>query len=345
MSVALSQSQRFALGIHKQNDLATALSVSELVSLQLTSEEMWYARPVNESNKDDKGKGVYATQLFKSHYEAGGPFNGLLTSEAAAIIAAFGLGNVVKVATTATGGFKYTSEAPDFTVDGLDMPSTTGLAQMGDVKDLKLVGVGCEEFGFQFQRDVGRQNAQFTSQWIGTGKHVSPSGLTMPAAYAEHGLNAGGISSLTLIGFNYLTLGNFVSANFGWKNNMRNGYKAGSGNQAGFQLQGRMRRGVPTPTLVGVVECDSGSSEEDALLAQTTGTGEIIVQGDQIAAGPEKHQLKLTFHKLAVKAAPIGDTDGIASYNLEYEILEHPTNGLLTIEVITTLDEILGAAD
>ena len=181
---------------------------------------------------------------------------------------------------------------------------------------------------------------------MGTGAYVKPSTITIPAATSEHMLNAGGVSALTLCGFNYVSNKRFAGLTFGWANNLldRSSYFPGSGTQSGFQLRGRMRRGVPAITLSATVECDTGSSEEDYLIAGTEGTGIVTIDGDNIGEGPSKHQLKLTFHKLKMEASKMGESEGIATYNVVYSVMEHSTNGVLTVEATCEQNNILVAA-
>lgn len=351
MSVALIQEVRFAIGFKKQTDLTTPLIAADMVSLRQTNTELIQASPINEDDATDLGKGVYVTNTYASHWTAGGPWNGRQTAEALTIITAFAIGVLTsKAATTGVGGFLYTFDEPILATSGLDLPVTTMAVQIrtggSAITDKAIVGVACEEFGINFRTGPGRDNATFTSTWLGTGKNVKPSTITIPAAYDENSLNAGGITSLTFIGFNYLTNKRFVNFDFKWKNNIRDqsSYFPGSGTQSTFQLRGRIRRAAPTITLTAQVECDSGSSEEDLLLAQTEGTGVLHVTGAQVGAGPEFYGWKITFHRLSVKATPIADADGIASYQMEYFVMEHASNGVLTIEAITSLDDILTAA-
>jgi hypothetical protein len=342
VSVALLQELRFAIGFKKQSDLTTALVAGDMLSLRQTNRDLMQSVPINESDKDDLGKGVYSTTLFKSNLDGRGPWNGRLTSEAAAILASFGIGANSKA--VSGGGFKYTCDAPVFATAGLDLPVTTALVQVrtggAAISDKALIGMACEDFGFQFSLGPGRDNAQFTSNWIGTGKYAKPSAIVMPDIYDEHSLNAGGITELTLVGFDYLANKRFADVQFSWKNNIRerSAFFPGSGSQNGFQLRGRMRRGSPEIRLSATVECDSGSSEEDALLALTEGTGTIT------CAGATDNSLKLSFPRLRVKASPIGDSDGIAAYKIDYEILEHPTDGVLSIEATCLQDDILVSA-
>lgn len=341
-TIALTQQTLFAVSFKKQVDLVTALSAADMWSLGGTAIDL-HAQPISEDNATDLGKGVYATNTFPSHIDAGGSWNGRITSEALAQIIAYGIGLVVKTA-AGTGGFKYTAVAPDLTVTGLDLPVATGVQKIGAVADKLLLGLALEEFNISLKSGPGRDNATFTSTWLGTGGFTKPSGITIPAAYTEHSMNAGTITTLTLCGFNYLTNKNFVSTDIGWKNNIRDqsSYYPGSGNQSGFQLRGRVRRGVPTITLKATVEAQSGSSEEDALLASTEGTGVIVMTGPAGGiTGGSTHKLTITFHRLRVRNAPVADADGIAAYNLEYSVLQHATNGVVTFEITCEQDSIL----
>jgi len=346
MSVALLQEVIFGISYKKQVDLVTPLTATDMWSLRQTNSELIQSLPINEDDASDYGKGVYATTVFPSHKQAGGPWNGRLSSEAGAMLACFGMGKRTKTATTATGGFKYTCTQPNFVSDGLDMPSATMAVQIrtggAAITDKAIIGACLEEWQIQLTKAPGRDSATFTSQWTGTGQDVKPSGIVIPATYAEHSMNAGALTSLSLVGFDYLANKRFSSCNFGLKNNIRPGFFPGSGAQNGYQIEGRKRRGVPQFTLTARVECDSGSSEEDALLAQTEGTGVITLTGAQIASGPETHQFKITFQRLRVKTDKIGDDDGIATYDLEYTVLQHVTNGVVTIESICEQDNILG---
>lgn len=344
--MALFQDFRMAIGFKKQSALQTPLVVGDMWSLRFTSQEPPNVEFVNDDDAQDLGKGVYVTQVFPSHINVPGGINGRLTSEWAAMLTCFGFGKTTK--TAAGSGFKYTCVAPNFSTDGLEMPSTGIVAQIpeggGTVTDKHLVGMACEEFGFQLNSGPGRDNAQFTSTWIGSGKFVSPSTITIPAFATEHPLNAGGIATLTIIGIDYLSNARFISFNFGLKNNIRQGYFPGSGSQNNYQLQGRMRRGTPQITCTARVEAAAGSAEEANLLAQTEGTAVMTLNGAVIGAGPEVHQLKITLHRVTTKAAKIGQEDNIVTYDVDLSPMQHSTNGVVTTEVTCEKDAILTAA-
>jgi hypothetical protein len=335
MSVALTQEVRYAIGYKAQADLKTPVPVTDMLSLRQTNTDFVQAQPINEDDSTDLGKGVYTTQTFPSYIDCKGNWNGRLTSESAAMLVAFGVGGVVE-APSGTG-FGYTVKEPIFATSGLDLPVTTMLLQIrtgaAAITDKLLPGMACEEFGFEFKIGPGRDNALFTSAWIGTGAFTKPSAYIMPPIYSEHTINAGGITQLKFLGFDYLANLRFINARFSWKNNLRDqsSYFPGSGSQAGYQLRGRMRRAAPTITLSTQVECDSGSSEEDALLAQTPGTGMIVADGAAV-----DNSLQLQFFKIIPRATPIADADGIASYNVDYFVMQDATNGVMQLVATTS---------
>lgn len=347
---ALLQELRTAIGFHKQSAVGTALVAADCWSLRTTSRDMPQPVPVNESDREDLGKGVYATQLFKSHWNTAFPMNGRLTSEWASMLACFGLGKTTEGTGTPSTAITYSCTAPDLAADGLDMPLTTIVAAIRQggsaISDKALLDMACEEFGFQFNSGPGRDNAQFTSTWVGSGKHANPSTITLPALATEHSLNSGGISTLTILTINYLTSKRFVSANFSWKNNIRldSGFYPGSGTQSGFQIRGRMRRGTPEVNFSCVVEAETGTAEESNLLSQTEGTVVLDCDGAQIGVGPATHQLKITLHRVVPRATQIAENDGIATYAIEFEVLQHSSNGVLTIETVCEKEEILTSA-
>lgn len=339
MALALSQDKYMCLGYKQQKDLTTALAAADMWTLTGTQMDI-QAKPIDEDNAADLGKGVYATNTYPSHIEAGGSWNGLATAESLAAISAFWVSKLQKA--VSGDGFKYTMVAPVFATDGLDMAVNTIAVKVGAVQDKALIGLACNEFGLQMQTGPGRQNCQFTSNWVGTGKYANPSNIVFPAATAEHSLTAGSLETATIIGFDYKTTGRLNTLNLSLNNNIRQGYFPASGSQSGYQLQGRMRRGVPSMSLTAKVECDSASSEEATLLAGTEGTGVIYLKG--AALGASFFSWKITFHRLKLKATPLGDADGIATWDCEYAILEHSVNGVFTIEAICDQDDILTAA-
>ena len=107
-------------------------------------------------------------------------------------------------------------------------------------------------------------------------------------------------------------------------------------------LRGRMRHGTRQCTLSYTVEMEDGSTELTDMLAGTEGSANIIVVG--AALGVAYHTLEITIPRLILRAAPIGDTDGLITVAVEAEILKDPSEDVVTFEVTTGQDEIGTAA-
>jgi hypothetical protein len=343
------QELRSAIGFKKQSALQTALVAADTWSLRQTSRNVGQANLIKEDDAQDLGKGdSWATQLFPSHQDATWAWEAYLTSENAAMVAAFGLGKVTKA--TAGDGFKYTCKPMDPIVDGIEMPSTTvvqTIRQGGtDVLDVALVGMICEEFGFSFKYGPGRANATMRSQWVGSGMYVSPSTITMPSLETEHRMNSTSATACTIRTVNYITQKSFISLDMTYKNNTRldSAFYPGSGSQNEYALRGRMRRGDPTCTLNFVAEFADGSTELTDMLAGTEGTAQFTIPGAVIGLGPTTHKLDITFHRVVFKGAVIGDTEGLVSVAVECQVMKHNSNGVLTVEVTNEQDDIFTTA-
>ncbi len=335
------------VGFKKQSALQTALVAADGWSLRQTNRAVGQPSFVTENDKDDLGKGTpFPTQVFKASASAEFPWEARLTSQNAAMLGVFGIGRDSKTATAATGGFVYVCKPSVLLTASPDMPSTTivqAIRQGGsDVFDLGLIGMCCEELTISLNSGPGRDNATMRSQWIGCGKFASPSTITIPTVTTESGLGAGNATALTINGTNYLSNARFFSAEFSYKNNIRldAGYYPGSGSQSGFNLRGRMWRGDPVATLRCTALFENGSTELDDFLAQTEGTGTITIEGATIASGPEKHTLSIALHRMVAQEPNINDQDGLVAITVDYALLEHSSNGVLTYTATTTQDNI-----
>jgi len=333
------------IGFKRQSALQTPLAAADCWSLGQTNEDIGQSQPVVESNATFLGKGdEFATTNFKSHLVSERPWNGYLTSEAAAILATFGLPKFVKAA--AGTGFSYTCEFGDPKTDGIELPSTTIVDSIrqgaNDVHDQALIGMCLEEFLINLKSGPGLENATFTSQWVGCGKYVSPSNIAVPAAYPEHMLNAGGAATITLMGQDYLSTKTFNELTFGVRNNIRRDrmYYPGSGTQDGFQIGGRCEHGDRQAVLTWTADFEEGSPELGNLMALTEATAVVKVEGATIGAGPDKHALTATFHRVVLSTARLASNNGIVTVQCEATAMKHAVNGVLTVVVVCEQDNI-----
>lgn len=342
----------FSIGKKKQASLTAPLLAADMLTLGQINQDVWIVNPGQESNVDDMGKGTpFATQQFKTGLDGGGPWNAYLTSQNAAMLGAFGVGLVSKVqgANLALDSWIYTCEPAALFVDG-DMPVTTVAQVMRqgatDIYDHAFHGVACNEFEIQLNSGIGRQNSQMTSNWLGTGKFAKPSTITVPTPLLEALLNAGGATSVTINGVDYKTTARFVTMRFRYSNNIRAdyGYFPGSGLQTGYQLRGRLRRGNPVAEFEIVGEYVDGSPELDNVINQTEGTATITIAGATIGAGPDTHKISLVLHRIVPLPIVSEPQDGIVAIRAPFTVMEHPTNGVFTMEVTTNVDDIGTAA-
>ncbi len=340
---------RGAISFHKQTALQTALVAADMWSLRQTNRSVGQPKFVTENDREDLGRGTpFPTQVFKQSASTEYPWEGRLTSQSAAMLGVFGIGLQTKAA--AGTGWKYTCKPSVLLTASPDMPAATVVQAVrpgaSDVFDFGMVGMCLEEFTISLQSSPGRDNATFRSQWVGCGKYANPSGIVIPAVVTEHSLNSGSASAITINGVNYITNARFFSFELNYKNNIRldRGYYPGSGSQNGFQLRGRMWRGDPNATLKVRALFENGSTELDDFLAQTEGTGSIIIPGAVIGAGPETHKLEITLHRTVGENINITDQDGLVAIEADIALLEHAANGVLTYEVTTNKDEIGTAA-
>lgn len=340
---------RTFISYKKQSAIGTACVAADGWSLRQTNQTMGGAKPVTESDREDIGRGTpFPTQVFKISRSYEFPWEARASSENLAMLGVFGVGLNAK--TTAGDGFKYSCKPSVLLTASPDMPLATvaqAIRQGGsDVFDEAGVGVACSTFGFTLDSTPGRDNFVMRSQWVGTGKIVSPSTISIPSIYAEHSLSAGGASAVTFLGTNYISTKNMVRIEFDYDNRLRldKGYFPGSGFQDGFQIRGRMWRGDPQIRCRMTVLFENGSPELDAFLAQTEGTARITVGGAVIGAGPTTHLFDLQLHRVTYSNHDKTNEDGLVAATVDVECLEHSSNGVLTWDAICEQDNIGTAA-
>lgn len=349
MGFTLTKNMKTAIGFNKQSALQTGLAAGSLVRLAHTEASFAFPKFISDNNRDDFGTGSeFATNTFPNRIDFDFGYTARMTSLNTAILAAFGLGSVVK--TAAGSGFQYVCTPLDPTVGDPDMPSTSICQQLDESSGhaIDILNVGCcvEQFGLSLKNGTGRDTSTVTGQFVGCGKHAKPSGITIPAAATEHGMNLGTVTTLSVRSVNYITNRLFVDCDLTYKNNIQLdlGFYPGSGSQNGFALRGRMLKGQPDLTFGMTVFLNKDSTELADYLAQTEGTIQIVQVGDVIGAGPETHKVQIDVPRMKFVAYDVQSVGMYTAVKTQCEVLQPNSGSAITVTVITDHDGIMQAA-
>lgn len=330
MSVNTRQ-QAIAIGKVAQADLVTASGASDLFRITKINRNTSDLRLVSESDAQDVGKDdEFASQNFLTNWDTQFQLETYLCSELAGFAAAFGLGNSVD-STPAVGAYRHTAV---FQSSGIDLHPFTYAEKMpadGSALDRAIVGGVLGGATFQFNSGPGRQNAKLVLDVVGTGNFDSPSGITLPAPGTLHSINAGGLT-ITINGNNYITSKRIISLEFGFRNNVRldSGFFPGSGSVSGANIRGRMEHGDRECFLRATIRREAGADEFTKYINQTEGTAVITGQGALIT-GSTYHDFSATFHRVVTGSMQDVDADGIAAIAIEWVVMKHASNGVLTL--------------
>jgi hypothetical protein len=325
----------------KQTNIATAAAQAKIWRLTNLNTKPWAKVPVNEDDRAEIGKGhEFPTQLFKSHYNMPTyEISKYCSSEFLAWVMAFSLGNTTAVA--GTGGtpptvYTIVPALGATNPTGLELPYFSFVQQIrpGGSAVLDEIFVGCAVKGWKLaiKNSPGRASATLSAECVATGQYTQPSGITLPVPTPLHEFNAGMVSELTINGINYLTGGtgnNFVSLDASWENNFRPGFFPGSGEQDGFQIQGRFEWGDRSFTVQFVVRVQAGSAEYANLINQVTGPATITFTRDA------NNSFSMVVQSMGFNVVELSNTDGIATMQVTGIQLYDPTNGLVTMSITT----------
>lgn len=319
------------IGLVDQADLTTVNANSEFIRPTKINRAL-AAVPLNtESNAEDLGKDdEFETQSFITNWDMTDTWEMDLTSEMAAWAASFCLGTSVDSA-PAVGAYRHTA-TPQST--GIDLPSFSiceKLPSDGSYLDRVMIGNVIQGFTVQLNSGVGRQNAKLLVDIVGTGKMTEPSSVTLPSVTTLHRLNAAS-ATITINGTNYVTGGNIISCEFGFRNNVRldQAFYPGSGVQSGGQIRGRMEHGDREIFLRFVARLRTSEDAFTKITNQTTGTAAITLQGALIT-GSTYHDMSATFHQVVFGSAVVAEDNGIATVQVECRVQKHTSNGTLTM--------------
>jgi hypothetical protein len=330
----------------KQSNIATANTVNGIWRMNKLNASYGGPKLNTENDADELGKGnEFASQVFKTSWDAGGQLEKYLSAEFAAWVMAFSLGHVVKSGTTPNWIYTCTPLAP--VTDGIELPYFSFIEQIRPgasvVLDRMAVGCAVEDWTLTVGSGPGRANSKLVANFVGSGKETDPSTISLPTAVAEKLLPAASIAC-TINGVDYVTSKNFVSLEATWKNNHRldAGFYPGSGFQTGGDatsgaIRGRLETGDREATLVFVARFDHDSTEYTKLKALTEGTAVITLTYDT------NSNLSLTYQRVIFSIVELGDADGIVTVQVTCQPLWHSTNGLLTVVAKCTVDGIAQA--
>lgn len=325
--MARAQELIVAFGKNKQADISTAAVAGELWRLGKLNAQFGDPQWVTENDAAELGKGnEFAANIYKSHVMCGFSIEKYLSSEFAAWLFAFGLG---KVTESGSGSpYTYTCKPLVPATDGFEPPYFSYAEQLASIgRDIQLVGCAVKSFRVAIGRGPGRGNARAYVECVGSGRVVNPSSLTLPSATAEHLLNAYG-AAITINGVDYVAANTFQSCEIGWDNAFLDGFRPGSGQQNGYQVQGAFEIGNRVPAFSFVARYASGSTELAKVRDLTTGTATVTVTADS------SNEMAVTFEKMAFSAATLGEADGRVVVQVTGIPMADPANSYDVIQAV-----------
>jgi hypothetical protein len=315
-----------AFSYRKQTNLTT-LGTQTYWRLPNLNRQPWALRPVAETDANEVGQGdEFAHRLFKSHIDNGiHQLQYYGSVEMMTFALAFGLGKVALTGSSPNYTYTITPLVPS--TDGLELPFFSYVQQIrpGGSQILDQLFKGCCVEGFKIgaNKGPGRQSVTCMIDVTSPGLITDPSTVTVPALATFHDLNASTLTVLTINGVDYLANKGLESFEFGWANNIRPGFFPGSGTSGGFQTEGRKEVGDRSVLWTMTARLVTGSPEQAALLALTTGSAEVKFTSDS------NNSVDVTWPLMSYTSAVIQDSGGIATVQVTGMPLVDPTLGLM----------------
>lgn len=342
---ARGQEVAVGIGFHKQAAVQTALAAADLWTLPSSEFIAGIPELNSETDAADYNKGhEWAENVFPSFAGANIEWPYFLTSEGFCQAIVFALGDVTKTEEEVGAAWSYLCTPKDHVADGVDLDTTTIVSGIragaaGEILDLALVGCACSGFNLRVQQGTGRSNSQLRTRWLGCGKWVANSGITIPSLYATNRLGAGTAATITINGTDYFTNARFVDFEFEYNNNPLARYYPGSGSQSGYDLAGQMRFGARSASLTIRAELESSSDELTKLLNGTEGTAVLEMTGGLIS-GSTYHSVKVDLKRVRYTTYAPEEVDGFVVARLGAEVMMHTSNGVMELTGICAKDEI-----
>ncbi|HXG49289.1 MAG TPA: hypothetical protein VNO52_16820, partial [Methylomirabilota bacterium] len=160
-------------GFRKQTDIATANLAAGIWRLGKLNAELHTPKLNTENDAEELGKGhEFATQVFKTFWDVGGRIEKYLSSDFAAWVMAFSLGNVVK--SGLAPNFVYTCTPQNPVTSGIELPYFSYIEQIrpgaSDVLDRMAVGCMISGWTLTVASGPGRANSKLVVDFVGSGK-------------------------------------------------------------------------------------------------------------------------------------------------------------------------------
>ncbi len=335
-----------AFGKNKQADIETANTAAGMIRMNKLNSSGMEPKLNTENDAEELGKGhPFAENSFNVSWDVQGQMEKYLSAEWAAWVLAYGLGKVVKSGTTPN--WIYTINPLDPPADGDELPYFSHVEQMrpGENSIVDRMAVGCAVNGWtlEFGSGPGRANSKLSAEIVGSGRHVEPSLITIPAAVAEKLLPSSSLA-LTINGVDYVTSKDIVKGTASWKNNLMldGGFYPGSGFQTAGDatsgaVRGRMEVGDQVCELDFTARLQHDSAEYTKMKAQTEGTAVISFTYNA------NNSLQLTYQRIRFQLVERGGENGIVVVNVKCLPMWHSTNKLLTVVAKCGLDGITAA--
>lgn len=336
-----TQNTQFGVAKAPQPDLQTANLAADFWRVSKLNNAFMRVSLNKETDAAEIGKGSeFATQEFPVSWDVSGTIEKILSSEFAAWAFAFGFG--LSNATFSNGTYTF---KPADVCDGIDMPAFSVVEQLGAAcpggAGLDRMAVGCviNDFAINFNNGPSRGNSTISVNFVGTGQHVTPSGITLPAKITEHELR-GGSATVTINGTDYTGNKNLLSLGMSFANNIRldQGFFIGSGVQDGAAIRGRMERGNRVYGLTFTTRLEQGSPELLKLKSMATGSATVTLTNSATES------LTVEYHKVGFQAVEIADEAGIVVLQVTCSVMEDTTDGVVTATVKTAEAGIGGLA-
>jgi hypothetical protein len=336
---------RTAIGYRKQAAIGTVLATAANFATFTQRNRAIPALQQNQkTNVDEIGAGAFATTIYKLNRAFDHPIEVIANSRMAAILFAFGLGNVAK--TAAGDGFQYVCTPTTAADSSLETTSFwVGLyaGSADEVHDDMHIGVGVEEVALELTAGLQEDSAKITAQLVGGGKVTLNSGFAPPSLVTPNFLNFGNITTLTVCGIDMSSGFRMNTLKIAYKNNRKTDkeYRLGAGlSQNGFAIGARIVRGNPSITISGQIEVSAGSSEQAAFLAGTGGAMDVRLTGPNMGPGATNPEsIRIQAPDTRFTALPEGEDSDQVVYNFEAEVF-NTTGSPFTVTINTPLNNV-----